>query len=191
MHLEAKIMTKESEPRLINIYVAGSYNCRAKIKTLMNALEAEDDIHVLVDWTTHGMAGPEKMREHAMQDLHGVIDADVFVLVKSEKCSRGKYMEAGVAMYLQKPFIVVGKGDIGIFGYYVKPTVVNHFYELVKKIRELAVCPECRNGLLLFKGISIPLGGKPYSFNFPCIKCGRKEFGGQPNYPVKEKKENE
>lgn len=51
---------------------------------------------------------PEFNRERAMEDIIGVRDANLVLLINSSK-SEGKAVEQGVAIQLDKPIIAVGK----------------------------------------------------------------------------------
>lgn len=90
-------------------------------------LEGEEDDHTY-------------LRECAMNDIEGVVEADVLVVLNSAM-SEGKAVETGIAIILMKPIIIIGERS-NIFHHLNIPLVATPemALELALKLRE-AICP--------------------------------------------------
>lgn len=89
------------------VYVAAKFTEKDRVRALYTALK-EAGHTITFDWTTGEVVGNELEAFRAAQnDLAGVHDADVVVLLP-HAYSRGAYVELGYALALNKKIIVVG-----------------------------------------------------------------------------------
>ena len=88
----------------MRLYVAGKYEERARIREVMDQLEAVGHT-ITYDWTTNCELVPNQ----ALKDFEGVCDADAFILVAERDVSYcGTLVELGVALACDIPIFVLG-----------------------------------------------------------------------------------
>lgn len=90
----------------MKIYLASSFLNKDSARQAMNMLE--DAGHIIVtDWTTHEPTNDVNvLANESVEDLEGVKDADVFILLWPGRM--GSNAELGAALVLGKPCILVG-----------------------------------------------------------------------------------
>ena len=87
----------------INIYVAGSWKNKYKIKDIMNEIESWG-YNMAVDWTKHQEKGGA--RQYAEEDLNGLKECDCLIYCMDSNHSRGKNFEFGYLTALEKPVVI-------------------------------------------------------------------------------------
>lgn len=96
----------------MNVYVASKFQRKEDVRALQKAL-VENGHAISADWTTHEYADvpkeelPAFLRKCAMEDLWGVLDADMLVLLPDETAG-AHFTELGIALGLCIPVIVMG-----------------------------------------------------------------------------------
>lgn len=114
----------------MKIYIAAKFTIKEEVRKLFKLFEERGhEIHS--DWTLHKTISPyeenqELARQYSIEDLSGVKESDVFILLSDEN-GRGMYVELGVAilsnMQRERPriFIVGKKNNNSLF--YFHPSV--------------------------------------------------------------------
>lgn len=122
----------------MKFYVAGRFSEKEKVKEINTLIKSKG--HSLSgDWTDNiGSDNYEKTkdrsRKYAFEDLSGVIQCDVFILLLSEKGGTGSSTELGAAIALNKKIYAVGK-HIGNNMFNFHP-LVNHRLTLEEVLNE-------------------------------------------------------
>lgn len=114
----------------LNVYVAGKWEERVKVKEVMKHLESKG-YYVTCDWTKH--VAPERWKKgqgcfnadwaakgektYAMEDLQGVRDCDVLVacMWNPSILYKGAWIEIGIALGLNKRVIIIGTDITTVF----------------------------------------------------------------------------
>lgn len=92
----------------MKFYVAGKWEDRDSVKEIMNYLEQQGHT-ITCDWTRHEYSDNKSMERYALDDMQGVLDADVFVgLFVKDLNYKGALVELGMAMASGKKVIIVG-----------------------------------------------------------------------------------
>lgn len=100
----------------MRIYVAAPWTHKADAARVAAGLEAAGH-EITKRWWEHREvphyltdddSNDAELRQQAVEDVQGVLDADVFVLLNYEK-SEGKAVETGIALAAGVPIIVVGQ----------------------------------------------------------------------------------
>jgi nucleoside 2-deoxyribosyltransferase len=96
----------------MKFYIASSFDYKEEVKKIVQFLK-EHSHSITTDWTNHKPLKPysknkELSKEYVIEDIKGVEECDVFILLSDKKGS-GMYIELGVAMELKKNIFVVGK----------------------------------------------------------------------------------
>jgi hypothetical protein len=102
---------------MASVYVAASFEQSQQVRDVYKSLAAAGHI-VTLDWTSHKevrklKSTSEKVRlakSYAIDDVNGVIAADVFVLLTGPRKSTGAHIELGIALGDEsKQIYLVGK----------------------------------------------------------------------------------
>jgi hypothetical protein len=96
---------------MAKVYVAGTWENRTLVKTIMSVVEGAGHV-ITTDWTTHE---GDRDDEYAREDFEAVKACDVFVLMDPARASRGKFTELGMALAYGKKVVLYGGNDFGIF----------------------------------------------------------------------------
>ena len=107
----------------MRIYIAAPWTHKADAARVASLLEAAGHTITKRWWEHREVPGyltadhsnDDELTEQALQDIDGVLTADVFVLLNYEK-SEGKAVETGIALAVGIPIIVVG-GRSNLFHY--------------------------------------------------------------------------
>lgn len=115
----------------MKFYIASRTKKKDRVAKLYKLLK-ENGHQIASDWTLHKNTKPyikhqDLSRRYALEDVKGVKDCDVFIIVSTGNGGRGMYVELGAAIlsYLkyQKPKIyVVGKYNHNTI-FYFHPSV--------------------------------------------------------------------
>lgn len=96
----------------MNVYIAAPWRSRFEMKAIAEKVELYGHTITHKWWEIEDI--PEEARtasllkEQALKDVEGVINADVVLLVNSAK-SEGKATESGIAIASGKPIIAIGR----------------------------------------------------------------------------------
>ena len=110
--------------------MAAKWQLRDQVREIYEKIEQKSH-EITEDWTRHKIIKPydenkEISRRYSIQDINGVRNADVFVLLTNED-GIGMYLELGVAMmsYIQnrKPKIYVVGNRLGRSMHFFHPSV--------------------------------------------------------------------
>lgn len=116
----------------MNIYVAGKWSERERVRNLMDMLESRKHI-ITCDWTKH--VAPERIQSgsgcfnkdfdwaqnghktYAEEDLEGVRNCDIVValMTNPEIFYKGAWIEVGIAIGLNKKIILIGNDIATVF----------------------------------------------------------------------------
>lgn len=103
----------------MNIYIAASFSLKDEVRKLYTLFKSYGH-EITVDWTTHEGTTPEErdekaelMEEYLMEDLRGIGEADVFVLLSGGPPGKGRFIEFGVALH---SLIMTGAPRIFVVG---------------------------------------------------------------------------
>lgn len=130
----------------MKIYVASRTENRKKVSEIHEKLKKKG-CKITTDWTKHKnikpyKKNPEKSKEYSEEDINGVRDADVLILLTTKESSKGMYIELGAAIILK---LLTGKPEIFIVGdyntesiFYFHPVVnrVNSIEDVIKKLEK-------------------------------------------------------
>jgi hypothetical protein len=94
----------------VKIYIAAPWADKDKMPEIASKFDKHEITHRWWDVDSKdGYDAPHaKLAKQAIDDVTGVSDADLVVLINSAK-SEGKAFEQGVAVTLNKPIVAVGK----------------------------------------------------------------------------------
>jgi nucleoside 2-deoxyribosyltransferase len=115
----------------MKVYIAARFFDKEKVKEIYKRLR-KDGHEISADWTWHINSkpysdNPERCRDYSMEDLNGVFDCDIFILLTNEEAGAGTSTELGAAIALsatsKKPKIYVVGEDIGNNMFYFHPSV--------------------------------------------------------------------
>ena len=86
----------------MKIYLAGRFEQKEKIREMYNLIKQEGHI-ITSDWTTHKPISPYEKnialsKEYSEQDISGVEQCDVFILLTDKIKSTGAHIELGAAI---------------------------------------------------------------------------------------------
>ncbi len=104
----------------MKVYIAARFFEKNKVREIYKQLT--DKGHTIsADWTVHLNAKPydknrELSRDYAIEDINGVKDCDIFILITSEEIGAGTSTELGAAIMSH---ITRGKPKIYIVGEYI------------------------------------------------------------------------
>lgn len=98
----------------MKVFVSGKTGREQETRALMTALEQNGHV-VTFDWTTLPHLRPyadhtAEAREAAIQELQGVLAAEVLVVLADER-GVGMYVELGAALALGKPVVAISEGE--------------------------------------------------------------------------------
>lgn len=96
----------------MKFYIASRFGNKEEVRKIIEFLR-ERGHDVSMDWTVHESIKPfeknmERAKRYAIEDIDGVRDCDVFILI-SDEAGTGMYIELGVAIALDKRIFVVGE----------------------------------------------------------------------------------
>ena len=124
----------------MKIYLAGPWRTKAAMPTLAAQIEAAG--HTITErwWEQDGSKYPtypsneddEGLTDIAIDDAIGVMRADALIVINTEK-SEGKAAEAGIALALNKPIMLVGTRSM-IFHYLPSVYPVASLEEALEKL---------------------------------------------------------
>lgn len=95
----------------MNVYVAGAYHERTRVRYIMDAVVGHPDLTLAHDWVSiidevpggdqsrEAEMSPEMRARHARTDLDHVLGTDVFWFLVPAAGGRGCWFEAGYACY--------------------------------------------------------------------------------------------
>lgn len=90
----------------MKFYIASKLENAENVKKLAEVLKARGWTHTY-DWTVHGSVqkeGEQRLKEVARNELNGVIDADIVIVLLPG--GRGTHAELGAASALHKPVFI-------------------------------------------------------------------------------------
>jgi len=126
----------------MKIYIAGPWVHRHDMPAIAAKLERAGHTITHRWWEFEGDENnltKKFLFECALKDVHGVLSADVVVVINSAK-SEGKATEQGIAIAEEKPIIVIGKQgehSKNIFHYLALYSFVNTVEDAIKKLEVL------------------------------------------------------
>lgn len=95
----------------MKIYIAAPWKHRGQVPGIAAKIEAAGHTITWRWWTIENVPESERtvenLRHQAINDVQGVKDADLVLLINSER-SEGKSLEQGIAVADNKPIIAVG-----------------------------------------------------------------------------------
>ena len=92
----------------MDIYVAGKYENRKNVRRLMTSIEFLGH-GITEDWTRHEPDEDSVMLGYALDDVRGVRESDLFVLlVNKPYVYQGAFVELGVAISEDIPIAIIG-----------------------------------------------------------------------------------
>jgi len=129
----------------VKFYIAARFTEKDKVRGIYQLLK-KNGHQITADWTLHKPIKPydknaEIARDYALEDMNGVIDCDVFVLIASEDTGTGSAGELGAAILSQaklgKPKIYVIGEYMGNNFFYFHPTVIrkNNIEEVLDDLK--------------------------------------------------------
>ena len=103
----------------MKIYVGAKFQQKEKALEIVRRLK-EMGHEISCDWTTHKSVKPyeenqELSEEYSKEDINGVIESDVFILVVDERFGSGMSVELGAAI---SSSVKTGKPKIYVVGNY-------------------------------------------------------------------------
>jgi hypothetical protein len=116
----------------MKFYVAARFTEKGQVKKIYKHLQ-EKGHEITADWTLHKTIKPYDKnaaiaKSYAIEDMNGVINADVFILLTSEHTGAGSAGELGAAILSQ---VKTGKPKIYVVGmrmdnnfFYFHPAVI-------------------------------------------------------------------
>lgn len=116
----------------MKFYIAARFTEKEHVREIYRFLKDKGH-EITADWTLHKTIKPYDensaiAKDYAVEDMNGVIDADVFVLVTSENTGSGSAGELGAAILSKiksgKPKIFVIGEHMGNNFFYFHPTVI-------------------------------------------------------------------
>lgn len=133
---------------IMKIYIAARFERKQEVRDLCRLL-TEKGHEITADWTLHKPIKPyeknqELAQQYSIEDINGVKDSDIFILLSDEGGSIGMYVELGIAILSNLMF---GKPIIYIVGdytsrsmFYFHPSVnrrknINHVLKEIEKIQ--------------------------------------------------------
>lgn len=129
------------------IYVAASFEQRIEVRKLYELLEGLGH-KITNDWTAHKEiadaptieARTKLSRQYAIEDVNGVRDAQVFILLLNERKSTGAHIELGIALGCKsvKSILIVTKhGSSQLFYEHPKVKQVKDISEALLVIEKI------------------------------------------------------
>jgi hypothetical protein len=115
----------------MNIYVAARFYAKDEVLHIYQSLWAKKHT-ITADWTKHKSVKPYTQNQaeagaYAVEDLHGAMDCDVFILLTSEQAGGGVSAELGAALAHNrlkgKPIIYVVGQFLDQNAFYFHPAV--------------------------------------------------------------------
>ena len=121
----------------MKIYVAGKWEDRSRISSIMRSLE-EMGFQITCDWTDHKYSDEAYPQQYCIEDLRGVQDADLYLgIFLFDYNYRGALVEMGIALGMGVPVWLFGdKINSCIFSHHPS---VRKFYDwgrLAEALRE-------------------------------------------------------
>ena len=121
----------------MKVYVASRFNNQEKVKEIYEKL-IENGFEITVDWTKHKKVKPYEKnsklaKKYSKEDIEGVRDSDVFILLTTQKPGKGMFVEMGAAVILN---ILIGKPKIYIIGDYNNQSLF-YFHPNVKRLKTI------------------------------------------------------
>src|SRR2546430_1117245 len=97
----------------LKIYIAAPWKSKDQMASIATSVEALGHVITKKWWTVEDTKesdpqGPAILMQQAADDLEGVRNADLVLVINSTK-SEGKAFEQGAAIALGKPILIVGK----------------------------------------------------------------------------------
>ena len=119
----------------MKVYIASRFPDREKVRNVME-LFRKNGHEITVDWTKHkafgdkGFVENEKVAEkYAIEDIEGVRNSDVFVLLTTADIGAGMHTELGVAILSN---ILFGKPRIFVVGEHLNNCLF-YFHPVVER----------------------------------------------------------
>lgn len=133
--------------RPLEVYVAGGWKFRNRIKTIMDRLRSDDRFHVVSGWVEreNGYNAPSNLANDARCDIDEVTAADVVLAIMEDDkyAYRGTFTEIGCALGQSKPVIVVcpgtaqeGRDGQYVYSHYCQTNVFYH-HALAKHVGDV------------------------------------------------------
>lgn len=125
----------------MKIYVAASFEQKEEAKKLHNVLTNAGHT-ITLDWTTHKLLADAPnievlSRQYAIDDVEGVMAADVYVLILGERKSAGSHIELGIALGANIKHIYI-LGEVKDFTLFYKHPRVKNLLDVESLIKELS-----------------------------------------------------
>jgi hypothetical protein len=128
----------------MKFYIAARFNEKYKTRQIYKHLQSKGH-KITADWTLHKSIKPYNQnsalaKDYAIEDMKGVAECDVFVLISSQSTGAGSAGELGAAILSQikyhKPKIYVIGKYIGNNFFYFHPAVIkkNNITEVLKDL---------------------------------------------------------
>ena len=117
----------------MKVYLAARFDERERVRDMQARLR-ELGHEITADWTTHDPIArygdrPEWAREYAVEDLQGVVEADVFVFLTSASVGTGTHTELGTAI---REFQATGKPKVYVIGEHTARSIM-YFHPAVNR----------------------------------------------------------
>ncbi len=127
----------------MKFYIASRTARTGEVRRIYDLLKNRGH-EITVDWTLQNISRPyatnaRQAREHSIQDIQGVRDSDIFVLI-SDRAGTGMYTELGVAISShidkRKPIIYIIGNHLDKSIFYFHPSI-NIRHKIEQVIEEL------------------------------------------------------
>ena len=131
----------------MKVYIAAKFEKKEEVRSLYKIL-SEMGHNITSDWTLHKMIRPYKKNhelaeEYSIEDINGVKDCDVFILLTDEEKSSGAHVELGAAILSNiksgKPIIYVIGSHTANSMFYFHPSVkrMDNIEEVLSEIKTI------------------------------------------------------
>lgn len=119
----------------MKIYVAARFHDKEKVKEIYTLLK-QNGHEISADWTWHTKFNPyskhvQEVKSYATEDIEGIKNCDVFILLTSKEAGAGSSTELGAALSLT---LQTDKPKIYVIGEYIDENMF--FFHPAVKIRK-------------------------------------------------------
>ncbi|MBU3957380.1 hypothetical protein KKI19_03870 [Patescibacteria group bacterium] len=135
------IKARKKRSRALKFYIASSFSEKEKIRKLMDKIEKKGH-KIAFDWTTHQSIKPYEKKiklaaKYAKEDIEGVKDCDIFVMVPSKEGGSTQFAELGVAIVMERVkriFVVGPYNNRSMSFFHPKVERINSIEEIFTKL---------------------------------------------------------
>ncbi|RLG18521.1 hypothetical protein DRN63_01315 [Nanoarchaeota archaeon] len=127
----------------MKVYIAAPFERKGEVKDLIEELK-KIGFEISHDWTSHESIDPTKQKElarkYSIEDIEGVRNSDVFILLAEDRVSSGASVELGAAILSNlefgKPIIyVVSKTRDLMFYFHPSVKLVENVTEVLEDLK--------------------------------------------------------